>query len=393
MNVFLNRAKELENELIDVRRKIHSYGGIGFDIEPTTELVVSSLKSYGYAPELIAKTGVTCTVGKPGKTFLLRADMDALPMTEENDLPFKCTNGTAHTCGHDCHTAMLIIAAKMLKERENELSGMVKFMFQPGEEGHGGARAMIEEGVLENPNVDGAFAIHVTVGRPDFPTGAFRYCSGSTLGATDQFHITINGIGCHGAYPSRGVDPISIGSKIVTAIQHLIAMETPVTEQSVITFGKFHSGSAHNIIPYTAELVGTIRTLSNESREFLLKRFREVVEGIAKTFRADVDLKINHGDGICFNDPQQLPDIKRYVAEIVGEDMLIPGQPINGSEDFAAITQRVPSNFFFLGAGDPRDGYTHGAHQPKMVVDESALYLGAAALANVAFKWLQEHSQ
>lgn len=285
MQRYLKRAKELESEIVENRRKIHQFGGIGFDIQETSDFVFEKLQSYGLHPQRMCGTGIVCTIGSGGKTILLRADMDALPIQEDTGLPFACQNGTAHACGHDMHTAMLLAAAKMLSETQDELKGTVKLMFQPAEEALKGATAMMEAGVLENPKVDAAFAIHVTTGHENFPTGSIQYVRGVAFGACDMFRITVKGKECHGAYPCRGIDPINIGSRIVTATQELVSMELPATEEAVITFGKFHSGEASNIIPSEAVLDGTIRTLSKEARTLLKTRFKEIVEQTAATFR------------------------------------------------------------------------------------------------------------
>lgn len=318
MQRYLKRAKELESEIVENRRKIHQFGGIGFDIQETSDFVFEKLQSYGLHPQRMCGTGIVCTIGSGGKTILLRADMDALPIQEDTGLPFACQNGTAHACGHDMHTAMLLAAAKMLSETQDELKGTVKLMFQPAEEALKGATAMMEAGVLENPKVDAAFAIHVTTGHENFPTGSIQYVRGVAFGACDMFRITVKGKECHGAYPCRGIDPINIGSRIVTATQELVSMELPATEEAVITFGKFHSGEASNIIPSEAVLDGTIRTLSKEARTLLKTRFKEIVEQTAATFRGQAIVEYPLETGFCITDPDLFDQLKPTLCALAG---------------------------------------------------------------------------
>ncbi len=227
MNYFLNRAKELEQELIAMRRELHSYAELGFDLPKTNAFVTEKLRSYGYEPKTVGKAGVTCTVGKGGKVLLLRADMDALPMPEESGMPYAAQNGHCHSCGHDCHTAMLLIAAKMLKEKEGELKGTVKFMFQPAEELLAGAAAMVEDGILENPKVDVALGLHISVGMDDTRSGIIRYIPGVANNSGDAIRISIQGHGVHGSKAYLGVDAINIAAHTIIALQEILALEIP----------------------------------------------------------------------------------------------------------------------------------------------------------------------
>ena len=389
MDSFLERARELEDELVQTRRTIHHFGGTGFDIRETSDFVFDKLKEYGLEPRKLCDTGVVCTIGNGGKTILLRADMDALPFREETGLEYACTNGTAHACGHDAHTAMLLIAAKMLSERKDNLAGTVKLMFQPAEESFGGCYEMVKAGVLESPKVNAALALHITVGHEDFPTGNIRYNRGVGFGACDRMKIIVTGKGCHGAYPSRGVDPINIGSRIVTAAQEAIAMETPSTESAVVTFGMFHAGVAPNVISQTAVLEGTIRTLSNETRQMLKKRMGEIAERTAETFRGVASVEYPSEVGPCVTDIHMLDTLLPVCEKVVGKKNVAPASPINGSEDFAFVMERVPSVYLWLGAGTPSEGYTEKIHNPKMKINEVALPVGAAIYAACATHWLQ----
>ena len=248
MHHFLNRAKELEQELIALRREIHGYAELGFDLEKTHAFVVEKLRSYGYEPKTVGKSGITCTAGSGGKVILLRADMDALPMPEESGLPFAAQNGHCHSCGHDCHTAMLLIAAKMLKEQESELKGTVKFMFQPAEELLAGAAAMVEDGLLENPKVDVALGMHIAVGMDDTRSGTIRYIPGVASNSGDAIRISIQGHGVHGSKAYLGVDAINIAAHTIIALQEILALEIPSTQPAVVLVGKMEGGSSLSLI-------------------------------------------------------------------------------------------------------------------------------------------------
>jgi len=290
---YLKRARELSEQLIKDRRHIHSHAETGMNLPYTTEYVFNRLSEMGYSPTKPKKGGIVALVGSPkGKTILLRADMDALPMTEENDLDFKSINtNSAHTCGHDMHSAMLLTAAKMLKENEKNLAGTVKLMFQPGEEVFAGARAMIEDGLLENPKVDAALAYHVGAG--NMPIGIHLYNNKEALLYSNTgFKIKITGKGGHGAYPHFSVDPINIAVHTYLALQELIAREADPAAKCVLTIGKFNSGQANNAIPETAELEGTLRTVSTELKNQLTTRLKELSADIAKAYRGRAEVEI-----------------------------------------------------------------------------------------------------
>ena len=386
-------AKQLEEEIIENRRKIHTFGGTGFDIKPTTDLVVSKLKEYGYDPKVVAKAGVVCTAGSGKPVIMLRADMDALPMNEETGLPFACKNGTAHTCGHDAHTAMLLAAARLIKENEKELKGTVKFIFQPAEETGDGAIAMVEAGVLEDPKVDAAFSMHNIVGSecPGMPTGSLRFTPGPTYTSNDAYEITIKGHGCHGAKPEEGVDAITIGANIVAGLHEIIAMEKMPKECAVMTLGQFISGDAPNVIPETAVLRGTIRTYDEKVREQLKKRLVEVSEGIAKTYRGSASVRFIYEIPSVYSDFKMSEEIKKYYLEIMPEDRLFYTAPSMASEDFSQYSMKVPAVMVGLSLGCPEEGFFYGGHHPKMTVNEEGLYIGAALYAQVAYRWIEDH--
>lgn len=388
---YLDRAIELAPGIVKDRRLLHSKPEVGMNLEHTQEYVFNRLTEMGYEPERIGG-GVCALVGRPGKTLLLRADMDALPMEEESGLPFASQNpGAAHCCGHDLHTAMLLGAAQILKEHEDELKGTVKLMFQPGEECLGGARAMIEGGILKNPDVDAAMAFHVNSG---VPAGAVLAFKGPTAASSDSFTITVRGKGCHGSRPDEGIDPISIASHIHTALQELQARELKAGEIGVVTIGSIHGGTTFNIIPEEVTMQGTIRTFDNEVREKLRSRLQEICEGVARAFRGSAEVRFEPGytvPMVC--DPKLAEDLKRELTELFSEKQVrFVDKSFPGSEDFAFIAQKVPAAFLVLGARVEGDE-VYGQHHPKVQFNEKCLPVGAAAYAYAAAGWLEKQSR
>ncbi|NCB05293.1 MAG: amidohydrolase, partial [Clostridia bacterium] len=280
---YLARAHELRERIVTDRRTIHQNGGVSFDVRKSADYIKGRLSEMGIESHEIIDCGIVATIGKGGKTMLLRADYDALPLTEQTGLDFACTNGSCHACGHDFHASMLLGAAQMLKEREAELCGTVKLMFQPSEETIEGARPMIEAGVLENPTVDAAMAIHIVGGTDVSQTGTVRYSRGATYSAVDKLAITVHGKGGHGALPHQTIDPINITSEILTAIRLTLALEVPAPEHVTVTFGQIWGGTANNIIPNEVELRGTVRTYSPAMRQFIKERLVQVAD-IARIF-------------------------------------------------------------------------------------------------------------
>ncbi len=393
MNKFLERSNELYPQMVEDRRTIHRFAGTGFDIAETSDYVFNRLSDMGLKPRKIAQTGVTAMIGDSGKCFLCRADMDALPFVEDSGLPFACTTGSMHACGHDMHTAMLLGAAKLLKEANDrgELPGRVKLMFQPAEETMSGSIAMIKEGILDNPPVDAAMALHITVGHEAMQTGGIRFNRGVGWGSSDVFRITITGEGGHGAYPFRSIDPIHVGARILLALQELTSSEIPHTASVVATVCKFNAGTAPNVIPDTATLEGSLRSLNQEQRYFAKKRMAELCDSIGKAYRCKVDLEYLSETGPCESNDEMLDLLLPSLKEIARNGFLEPGSPINGSEDFGNIMERVPSVMFWLGAGKPSEGYKYGIHKPKMTVCEDVMPIGAAMHATCAVKWLESN--
>ena len=391
MNYFLNRAKELEQELIAMRRELHGYAELGFDLPKTNAFVTEKLRSYGYEPKTVGKTGVTCTVGKGGKVLLLRADMDALPMAEESGVPYAAQNGHCHSCGHDCHTAMLLIAAKMLKEKEEELKGTVKFMFQPAEELLAGAAAMVEDGIMENPKVDVALGLHISVGMDDTRSGIIRYIPGVANNSGDAIRISIQGHGVHGSKAYLGVDAINIAAHTIIALQEILALEIPSTQPAVVLVGKMEGGSSCNSVADTASLEVSVRTNSVETRNFLKKRIKEIAESVASTYRGTATVEHMYGMPPLVNDPDFAREMGRYAAEMLPQGDVEEIGPSGGGEDFAVVAEKVPGAMIYLGVGSTAEGYCHPGHDPKMKVNEDALYVGSATYAQCAARYLEEN--
>lgn len=401
----LKEAESYKDLLVEDRRYLHTHPGTGFDIKDTVDYVRKQLEEMGYQPTNCGKAGLVALAGgkKPGKVFLIRGDMDALPIKEEAEVDFPSTNGNMHACGHDMHTAMMLGAARLLKAHEDEIEGTVKLMFQPAEEIFEGSHDMIEAGVLKNPDVDAALMIHVMAGLP-VPAGTVISCDGGVSApAADYFDIKVQGKGCHGSMPNNGVDPITAAAHIITGLQEIQARELPLTDGAVLTIGTIQAGNASNVIPDTAYMGGTIRTYDEDIRAFLKERMTAMAEGIASSFRASATVSFGSGCPTLKNDMELAECTPRYVKELLGpakaftagqlNAMSGPGkaQKSTGSEDFAYVSQEVPSIMFALAAGHPEDGYCYPQHHPKAKFDESVLPSGSAVYAYTALRWLEEH--
>lgn len=384
----IQRAKELSNEMIENRRYIHRFPEINDDLPRTTKFVIDKLTEMGYGPEEICKSAVVAIAGHGGKTIMLRADMDALPMKEESGLPFSSENDYAHTCGHDIHTAMLLGAAKILKERENDLKGTVKFMFQPAEEPVTGAKAMIDAGLMENPKVDAAMAMHINAA--DLPTGVIGYTIGETFASADRFRITVKGLGSHGAQPHNSADPINSAVHIHLALQEILSREISPLENAVVTIGMFQAGTAGNAIPETAVMEGTVRTYKKDIREFIVKRIEEISTLTAKAFRTECEVDFYTGVPAIISDENITNEFVGYIKELIG-DKVVPYKKQMLSEDFSYISDLVPSTYLALGAGSKEEGYKYGLHNLQILFNEDAIHVGAAVFAECAIKYLENN--
>ncbi|WP_461206817.1 M20 metallopeptidase family protein [Clostridium sp. DL1XJH146] len=400
MKSLLQEIKKYEEEILSARRYLHQNPELHTNLPLTTKYVMDKLTQYGYEPKEICEAGVVAIAGgkKPGKTFLLRGDMDALPIKEETDLDFKSINdGKMHACGHDMHTAMMLGAAKLLKDHEDEIEGTVKLMFQPGEETLSGAKLMIESGLLENPTVDKAMMIHVVSGYP-MQNGAVIFLGkGPATANVDVFEINIQGKGGHGAMPDTTIDPLNVLAHLHIALAELNSREVEPGEVAVLTIGEMKGGNAPNIIPDTAYMKGTIRTYNKKTREFMNNRLEEISRGIASTFRCTATVK-SQGCPSVINDEELFDDTIKYTTELIGKDAVVDvekvlgkGKKINGSEDFGFVSEKVPTLMLAITASLSKDGAIYPQHHPKVMFDESVLSIGAAVYANTAIEWLKEH--
>ena len=395
-NRIIEETKAIQPDLVEWRRTLHRHPEVGFELEFTKAFVKDRLVEMGCEPADCGKCGLVVVLGNPGKrTILLRADMDALPITEAAEIDYVSEReGYMHGCGHDLHTAMLLGAAKVLKAHEDELKGQVKLMFQPAEEIFAGSRDMIEAGILENPHVDVAMTLHVTTGVP-LPTGFLRIPDGGTgTSSSDEFHITVHGKGGHGAMPHLSVDPINVMAHICIALQEIHAREVPAGEFLVITPGIFRAGEASNIIADQAEMCGTIRTGDKQMVEFAKQRITEICESVAKTFRATTEVSFAKSCPPMIADRDMAAAARKYMTELLEHAVIPPieGAPkvTGGSEDFAYVSCEVPTIGMFLGAGNSREGAIYPQHHPKAVFDDSVLSRGAAIYAYMAVRWLEE---
>jgi amidohydrolase len=394
----------VEPELMQWRRHLHQHPELSNREVETAKYVADRLRSFGLEPQTgIAKTGVVALLrgGRPGPVVALRADMDGLPVREEVDLPFASkatgeyegnTVGVMHACGHDTHVAILLATAKVLAQMKDRLPGAVKFIFQPAEEGAplaeqpAGAELMVAQGVMQNPKVDAVFGLHVFA---YVPTGTITYRSGPFMAAADQFEILVTGRQTHGSAPWRGIDPIVVGSQIVTSLQTIVSRHVDITHlPAIVSVGQFQSGVRNNIIPDTARLVGTIRTFDEVVRRDIHARVRRIAEGVASGAGAKVDVRIHDGYPVTSNDPaltaRMLPTLERVAPGKVEVSPLI-----TGAEDFTYYQKHAPGLFVFLGITPPGQvGKAPANHSPLFYVDEKALPTGVRALAHLAVDYL-----
>ena len=386
MNKFLKRAQELEASMKSDRHYLHQNAEVGFDLPITTKYVMDRLQEIGLEPKEICKSGVTALIEgkKPGKTYLLRADMDALSMNEENVLEFASKTNAAHNCGHDMHTAILLGAAQILKENVDELEGNVRLMFQPNEEAFLGSKAMIEAGVLDD--VDVASCMHMML---DYDASNYACAPGFFSSSCDGFKITVNGKGCHGAMPHLGIDPINVGMSICTAFQQLVSRETPPKETASLTFGQFSGGNTPNIVPDKVVIQGTLRTYNAELRAKLVNRMQTIAKSAGEMYGTTVEYEVLSDVPSIYVNPEMLEEVKTYLSEIEGLTLANDNFRITPSDDMAFISEKVPTVYLLLQARVKDNPYPH--HNPKVLFDESAMTWGAAMHAQCAFEWLRNH--
>ena len=378
-------AAGVKEQMVDWRRQLHQITETGIVLPQTMAFLKARLEEMGV--EYRAYADISCieaTIGTGERCFLLRSDVDGLPLTEETDLPYKSTNGCMHGCGHDMHGTILLGAAKLLKDHEGELGGRVKLLFQSGEEVFQGAKAAIDAGVLED--VEGAFAMHVMA---NLPAGAI-VTGKEPMAAVDGFKITLTGRGGHGSLPHTCIDPINAAVQVYLALQALIAREVGGTEEAVLTIGQLSAGETANVIPERAVLQGTLRTFKPKVRERLVTRIREVSEGVAAAYRCRMEYEVLSACPSVVTDDALNALIEKSIRSVMPLSKVHPGAHGMGSEDFAEIAQRVPSAYFILGAGVPEKEKRLGQHNPRVVFNEDVLPMGAAIYAKAAMDFLAE---
>jgi len=397
---FLNLANQLQEKLVMYRHHLHAIPELDLSLPRTTAYVKEMLESIGLMPTSVGESGLMVTIGgqRPGKVILIRADMDGLPMKEEADISFASSNGNMHACGHDLHTSMLLGAAEILKEKEEQLCGTVKLMFQPGEETLHGANMMLENGILENPKVDAAMMLHVLSGMP-IPAGQFVIPeAGEAISASsDWFEIVIHGRGAHGAMPDAAVDPLNVAAHLHLALQGIISREISPIESAVLTIGVMEGGSTNNVIPNIARLKGSVRTFNAVLRDKIETRIHEISTGIGETYHAKADVIYTRGCPEVKVDSRLNDQMRTTITDTFGASsfidltQLIPGGKLMGSEDFAFVTQAVPSTSVFITADNSKEGYSYPMHHPKVMFSDDVLSKGAAVYAAFARDWLESN--
>ena len=384
---------ELVPDMVAMRRDLHEHPELAFEEVRTSGIVAQRLRTLGLEVQTgIAKTGVVGLLrggaSKPGaKTIAIRADMDALPIYELNEIDYRSTvDGKMHACGHDGHTSILLAVADILSKRKAELSGNVKFVFQPAEEAVGGAAPMVKEGAMQG--VDGIIGLHLI---SDYPIGRVGVRAGPVFASADKLLLTVRGKGGHAAMPEASVDPIVIAAYIVTALQTLISRETSPFGPAVITIGKIQAGTAFNIIPETAEMLGTMRAYSAEHRNKLRRRIGEIASGIAMAMGGSCDVEIIDGCPTCVNDAGMTEVVHKAAAATVGERKVDDGEEVlsSGSDDMACFLEAVPGCYFIVGTKNAEKGANYPHHHPRFNIDEDALPVGVEVLTRAAMEYLK----
>ncbi|MDT0648367.1 amidohydrolase [Zunongwangia sp. F260] len=399
------QIEEIEDKVIEWRRDFHQNPELSNREFKTAEKIAAHLERLGMEVQTeVGKTGVVGILkGKgEGKTVALRADIDALPVTERNNLPFKsevttdflgAETGVMHACGHDTHTAILMGVAEVLSNHKDKINGTVKFIFQPAEEGpppgeEGGAALMIKEGVLTNPDVDAIFGLHID---SEVPVGTITYKPEGTMAAVERFVINVKGEQTHGSQPWSGIDPVMISAKIIDGLQTIISREAKLTDAAaVITVGKISGGVRFNIIPESVEMIGTVRTLDPAMKELILRRMKEMVPAIAEAYNAKATIKIENKTSITYNDPELTKEMLPTLQDIAGSENVKLVKATTGGEDFSFFQEKVPGLYFFLGGKPLNSEEPAPHHTPDFFIDESGLLLGVRAMSQLALDYLNE---
>ncbi|KHO61116.1 peptidase M20 [Thermoanaerobacter sp. YS13] len=386
----LKEAEKVEKEVIELRRKIHMYPELGFEETKTSEVVYDYLKNLGIEVKRIAKTGVVGTLkGNGSKTIAIRADMDALPIQEENDVEYASQiPGRMHACGHDVHTAILLGTAKLLANMRDKLKGNVKFIFQPAEETTGGALPMIEEGVLENPKVDAIIGLHVD---PELQVGQIGITYGKAYASSDMIDIIVKGKSSHGAEPHKSVDAIVIAANIVNILQTVVSRKANPLSPIVLTIGTIEGGYARNIIADKVRMSGIIRMMEEEKRDEIVEMVEKICDNTAKVMGGEVEFRRTRGYPCLVNHKGMTDLIKETAFPLLGEGNVIEVAPTMGVEDFAYFLQKVPGSFYKLGCGNKEKGIDKPIHNNQFNIDEECIKIGLAVHVSTVLKYLNSN--
>ena len=405
MNLFetiRQEAESLQDQLISWRRDLHQIPEVEMGTVNTEDYICSKLDEMGIPyRKNVGEHGVVALLegARPGKVFAFRADCDGLPIREETDLPYASKNGCMHACGHDVHTAMALGMAKILSSHKEDLCGAVKFIFQPGEEGckegPGGAKRMLDDGVLEDPSVDAILALHTgSIWKESFQPGDIGFHYGGIMACMDRFEILVRGRGSHGAYPHGSVDPISIATQIISELQTIVSREINPVEPAVVSIGEIHAGTAFNIIPEECRISGTVRALNQGTREFIARRIEEISNSVAEGMRGKIQFKYGwEGPPPVVNDADFTEEFRQVASRVLGEDKVKEIRyPSMGGEDIAFFLEKVPGTFAFHPSCNEKKGHTYPHHNPRFMIDEDVLWVGPAVSAAMAIEWLKKHS-
>ena len=387
------KTEAMREWLVETRRDFHMHPELGFEEQRTAQRVTEALRSFGLeVREGVGKTGVIGLLRAevPGRTLGLRADMDALPIQEENDVPYRSmVPGKMHACGHDAHTTMLLGAARLLAENRHWLRGRrgaVKFVFQPGEEGFAGAKAMIEDGALSDPPIDLFLAAHVY---PLLPVGTIAVTPGPALAASDRFRVTIVGKGGHAAHPQKTRDPVLAAAQTIVALQSLVSRNTAPLDAAVLSVTKIEGGTAFNVIPNEVALGGSVRTLRQEVQQQMIEGIERVVKGVTQALGMSYRYEYSEGYPILVNDEAAVAFVRQVAGKVVGEAAVQQIEPSMGAEDFAFFLQQVPGVMYRVCTGNPAKGITEMVHSSRFDIDEDALPIGVRVFAQAALDFLE----
>jgi amidohydrolase len=384
MTATIDIPGSLLDDVIAIRRDLHAHPELGFEERRTARIVAERLRGLGYdVYEGIATTGVVGVMRgtRPGKTIMLRADMDALPMAEENDHPFRSQNaGKMHACGHDGHVAMLLGAAQLIAARKAELAGAVVLCFQPAEEGKGGARVMVEEGLIGRFKIERAYGLHLY---SQLPTGTLAFREGPFYASSDSIEITIQGKGGHGAAPHTSIDPILVAAEFIVALQKIVSRQINPVEPGVVTIGAIHGGTTHNVIPSTVTLLGTVRAFNPEVRAKMSERIERVLKSVCDGSGASYEYRYLWRYPVTVNDAAQNRYVRTLAERVFGADRVVTGELHMGAEDFSFFAEQVPACYFVIGSqGGESTSWPH--HHSRFDIDERALETGVRMMAALA---------